>query len=62
MTHKLIYTHIYILYDTQINKFTQMHILYTYEHLHLYTDRYRCKIANKAIRYLYNYMCSSLTL
>ena len=41
----------YIVYDTQTFKFTQMHILYTNEHLHLY---HRCKIANKVIRYLNN--------
>ena len=38
MTHKHIHTHIYIVYDTQTIKFTQMHILYMCEHLHLYTD------------------------
>ena len=31
-----------------------------YEHLHALV--HTCKIANKIIRYLYNYKCSSLTL
>ena len=35
MIHKHMHTHMDIVYDTQTYKLTQMHILYTYEQLHL---------------------------
>ena len=37
MSHTHTVTHAYIVYDTLTLTFNQMHILYSYEHLHLYT-------------------------